>query len=108
MNAADTLRSVGLTRYQAMLLVCLVERDGPATSATLAAESGVPRTSVYTVADSLGDMGLCSQAALTGPAQWWAAEWPTTCRQLRKHLEANLAEQVQAVAELAYTCGGFR
>jgi len=108
MNAAVTLRKAGLSPSQAALLVTLVERDGPATSATLAKESGVPRTSVYTVADSLIDMGLIrTRSVTTGAMQWEALGWGITCARLRAHLEANLAEQVEAIAGLAYTAAGL-
>jgi len=95
-----TLFKVGLTRYQADVLIALVERDGPADSTTLAVESGVPRTSVYATAETLVSMGLAVTVAGTGAKRWAAHPWPDTCQRLLAHLADRHRERWAAVVDL--------
>ncbi len=68
------LEALGLTSYQARLLVVLCTA-GDANSAELAEASGVPRTSIYAAMAGLAARGLVT----VGQERWnvrWSAEWP--------------------------------
>jgi len=101
LRAELTLIKVGLTGYQARVLVALVERDGvPAGSDDLADMSGVPRTSVYATARTLVGMGLVTQVDVPCPRRWLSGNWSMTRFRLRSHIERGHAEQVRALDEL--------
>ena len=61
-RAVDVLGKVGLTVYEARAYIALVAR-GVGDAATLAQTAGIPRTSAYTVLESLSEKGY---AAPTG------------------------------------------
>jgi len=104
-RAERLLADVGLTPYQSKILVALVAHDGPADSATIAALSGVPRTSVYKAAATLYVIGLVT-VSTRGPggvgtaARWEAAPWQVTCQRLYKHLERNYTVRARSVDRL--------
>ena len=55
-KAAEVLGKVGLTQYEARAYIALVAR-GLGDAATLATAAGIPRTSAYTVLESLAEKG---------------------------------------------------
>lgn len=61
--------ALGLSPYEARVLLALL-RLGPANSAQLARQSGVPRTSTYQVVEELNRKGLAQRLAVDGPALW--------------------------------------
>lgn len=69
---SQELQELGLPPYQARVLLALLWA-GPATSKTLAAMSGIPRTSIYPVMGALIELGLARRLPGDGPAVW-------TCR----------------------------
>lgn len=73
-SSVDTLRRelehLGLSSYEARILLALL-RSGPANSADLARDSGVPRTSVYQVLEELGTKRLVERLP-GGRAAMWA------------------------------------
>jgi sugar-specific transcriptional regulator TrmB len=73
-SLSNELRRLGLRPYAARLLAALLY-GGPGNSAALAERSGVPRTSVYSVADGLVELGLVVPVPTTGPAVWASAGW---------------------------------
>lgn len=60
--------------YGARLLLALL-RTGSGTSAQLAELSGVPRTSVYSVMETLSEEGLVEAVPTVGPAVWTCPSW---------------------------------
>ena len=98
-RAETTLRKVGLTRDQALVLIALVEH-GPASSVVLSVACGVPRASVYAAAETLISMGLAVTLAETGPKRWAAPPWPDTCQRLLAHLADCHRERWAAVVDL--------
>ena len=61
--------ALALGAYEARVLLTLLHVES-ATSAELARHSGVPRTSIYQVVDSLTDRGLAQRIPSDGPARW--------------------------------------
>lgn len=58
-NPAEYLKSLGLTRYEALVYIALLKVEG-ATASEIHEASGVPRASVYPVLDRLGAKNLVS------------------------------------------------
>jgi len=73
-SLSNELRRLGLRPYAAHVLAALIY-GGPGSSAALAERTGVPRTSIYSVADGLVELGVVV-AVTTGPAVWASAAWP--------------------------------
>lgn len=68
------LQRLGLRPYAARLLLALL-RSGSGNSAQLAELSGVPRTSVYQVMQTLTEQGLVEAGATHGPMVWTCPGW---------------------------------
>lgn len=66
---AYELEELGLSPYEARVLLGLL-RLGAVTTAQLARQSGVPRTSTYQVLNDLSERGLAARVATDGPAMW--------------------------------------
>ena len=115
--APDALRQkfeeLGLTRYEAAVLVATLQL-GSARSSRLAAASGVPRTSAYPVLEDLHARGLVEQMPGTGPVVWlspgpdevidrviaWAAaEEAERLRQFKERAEKVREALAEAVPE---------
>jgi sugar-specific transcriptional regulator TrmB len=58
-NLHEKLRKMGLTEYEAKTYLCLLE-DRIATASKISSDSGVPRTKVYSVLESLTEKGWVS------------------------------------------------
>jgi len=61
--------SLGLTPYQARVLVALLQSQS-STCLSLARLAGIPRTSIYQVLDELDSRGLACRLPGEGPAVW--------------------------------------
>ncbi len=66
---AYEFEELGLSPYEARVLLGLL-RLGAVTTAQLARQSGVPRTSTYQVLNDLSERGLATRVATDGPAMW--------------------------------------
>ena len=71
---SNELQRLGLRPYAARILAALVY-GGPGSSAALAERSGVPRTSVYSVAGGLVEQGMVVPVPTNGPAVWASSGW---------------------------------
>lgn len=63
------LEELDLSPYESRVLTALL-RLGSATSAELARNSKVPRTSIYSVVEALSAKGLCQRLPVSGSARW--------------------------------------
>lgn len=97
-RAIDGLQAVGLTAYEARCYVSL-SRVSAATAAELSQLSGVPRSRVYDVTDSLHDRGLLE--VQPGSPQTFRAV-PTEMAEsiLRSEYLTDLDETAEALSEL--------
>lgn len=86
-----------------MLLALL--RTGTANTAALAELSGVPRTSVYQVMDSLTSQGLAGSVPSHGSATWFCPGWEVVVDRLDAAREGeqrhHLARTTRLRASLA-------
>lgn len=86
-SAVETLRRLGLTGYQARLLLAL-QKIETGTASEIADVSEVPRSQVYGVAESLKEDGLI-EVQQTTPTRFRAVPLSTVREQLLTELEAT-------------------
>jgi HTH-type transcriptional regulator, sugar sensing transcriptional regulator len=94
LNIAESLKSLGLTKYEALVYIALLKVAG-ATATEIHEISGVPRASVYPVLDRLTQKNLVS-VSNTSPKRFDAIAPDEGISNLMTHIEANadIAKQV--------------
>lgn len=83
----ECLKSLGLTKYEALVYIALLKIVG-ATASEIHEISGVPRASVYTVIDQLIDKGLVS-VSQSAPKRFAAIPPKDAITRLMDHLEKD-------------------
>lgn len=91
---------LGLTRYEAAVLVAVLQ-VGSARSSRLAAASGVPRTSAYQVLDELSAKGLVERMPGTGPAIWMSPGVDEVLDRAVAAVAASQSERLRRVRDRA-------
>lgn len=85
------LQALGLRPYGARVLLALLVA-GSGNSAQLAELSGVPRTSIYQVAEALAAQGLVEVVPTHGPAVWACRGWEAVADALDAAEEERLRQ----------------
>jgi len=93
-NIAESLKSLGLTKYEALVYIALLKVAG-ATATEIHEISGVPRASVYPVLDRLIQKNLVS-VSNTSPKRFDAMPPEEGINNLLTSIEAN-AEEAKSV-----------
>ncbi len=110
----ENLINLGLTRYEALVYLALLERQD-FTPSQVATRAQVPRQRIYDVLASLCDRGLCVERHSGRQRMFQAVEpasgLPTLLREKQRQYEVELARQQQQTDELVaaltpiYTAG---
>jgi HTH-type transcriptional regulator, sugar sensing transcriptional regulator len=97
-NIAESLKSLGLTKYEALVYIALLRIAG-ATATEIHEISGVPRASVYPVLDRLIQKNLVS-VSNTSPKRFDALAPEEGISNLLTHIEAHAEEARKVLAEI--------
>ncbi|HTY15289.1 MAG TPA: helix-turn-helix domain-containing protein [Methanoregulaceae archaeon] len=98
LNIAESLKSLGLTKYEALVYIALLKVAG-ATATEIHEISGVPRASVYPVLDRLTQKNLVS-VSNTSPKRFDAIAPDEGISNLMTHIEANADVAKQVLNEI--------
>jgi sugar-specific transcriptional regulator TrmB len=97
-NIAESLKSLGLTKYEALVYIALLKVAG-GTATEIHEISGVPRASVYPVLDRLIQKNLVS-VSNTSPKRFDAIAPEEGISNLLTHIEENAAEARKVLTEI--------
>ncbi|HVP93799.1 MAG TPA: helix-turn-helix domain-containing protein [Methanoregulaceae archaeon] len=98
LNIAESLKSLGLTKYEALVYIALLKVAG-ATATEIHEISGVPRASVYPVLDRLTQKNLVS-VSNTSPKRFDAIAPDEGINNLLTHIETNADEAKNVLNEI--------
>jgi len=98
LNIAESLKSLGLTKYEALVYIALLKVAG-ATATEIHEISGVPRASVYPVLDRLTQKNLVS-VSNTSPKRFDAIAPDEGISNLMTHIEASADAAKQVLNEI--------
>jgi HTH-type transcriptional regulator, sugar sensing transcriptional regulator len=98
LNIAESLKSLGLTKYEALVYIALLKIAG-ATATEIHEISGVPRASVYPVLDRLTQKNLVS-VSNTSPKRFDAIAPEEGISSLLTHIESNADEAKKVLNEI--------
>ncbi len=96
MEALDILKKFGLSDYEARVLVSLI-KGGELTAREISEQSGVPRTSVYEIVDSLKRRGFI-ELSFSKPQKFRALPVKNILENLKERSEENLS-RLSAILE---------
>jgi predicted transcriptional regulator len=99
-SIAEWLKSLGLTKYEALVYIALIQASG-ATATELHELSGVPRASVYPVLERLSQKRLVS-ISNTSPKRFSPAKPDDAIEHLLHSIESD-AKQAKSVLNRMYT-----
>jgi predicted transcriptional regulator len=97
---AERLKSLGLTKYEALVYIALIQASG-ATATELHELSGVPRASVYPVLERLSQKRLVS-ISNTSPKRFSPTKPDDAIEQLLQSIESD-AKQAKSVLNKMFT-----
>ena len=98
LNIAESLKSLGLTKYEALVYIALLKVAG-ATATEIHEISGVPRASVYPVLDRLTQKNLVS-VSNTSPKRFDAIAPDEGITNLLTHIESSADEAKKVLNEI--------
>jgi HTH-type transcriptional regulator, sugar sensing transcriptional regulator len=98
LNIAESLKSLGLTKYEALVYIALLKVAG-ATATEIHEISGVPRASVYPVLERLTQKNLVS-VSNTSPKRFDAIAPEEGISNLLTHIESNADEAKKVLNEI--------
>lgn len=100
-QATKALKKFGLTEYEAKMVIGL-EKLGASTARELSEVTSIPRSQVYSTADSLCEQGLI-EIEQSHPQRYW----PVGTDQIRSVLRSNYESQEKMILEYLSKLGEY-